>query len=301
MGLFDKFKKKPEMKSYSNEYSEKERKLVREITELLKDAPNFTMEQISEMEKQQPTHFQCKDVKNPEEYKFRHLALSYSMAGNFDECIDCCDKGLEINPQSAYLLYMRGRTFSDLKQLEKGIADLAASVQIREDFADAWYEIGRIHHMNNDMDNAILAYYNAQKLEPDYYKIYEDDPNIDEDIAQGETPKFTQTLNEKGVGIVMDFLVNTPEEIDCMVTGYFASRVENKLLPEYILPPYNIRIIVSCQSDQMVRNWVNQLSKLLNDSGITTKFKDTGPTLEIDVMNSDTHDWVTAVVVTGAE
>jgi len=82
-------------------------------------------------------------------------------------------------------------------------------------------------------------------------------------------------------------LANAPEEIDCTLTGYFAICCEHKILPEYLLPPFNIRIIVSCQSDQMVRDWANQLSSLLNENGIDTQFKDNGSNLEIDTRDKE--------------
>jgi tetratricopeptide (TPR) repeat protein len=164
MGFLDKFKKKHELKEYPNEYSPKEREISRELAELIEKNPKLSIEEISKSSKISPIkndHF-TQDLENSDEFQCRQMALSYSMAGNLEECIDYCDKGLKINSASPYLLYMRGRTFSDLKQFEKGISDLAKAVDLREDFADAWYEIGRIHQMNNDMDNAILAYHKAQ-------------------------------------------------------------------------------------------------------------------------------------------
>ena len=296
MRLFSR-KKKSEMKDYPNEYTKEHKRLRREITEIIKEAPNFTMEQISEMDKKFPTHFQDKDVKNPEEHKFRVLALSYSMGGNLEECIACCDKGLEINPQSAYLLYMRGRTFSDLRQFENGINDLSSAVKLREDFADAWYEIGRIHHMNNDMDSAILAYYNAKQFEPNYYKIDDSDPN--DESFQGSPPKITQTLNEKGVNIVMEFIEKHSKEINCHISDYFAVCAVQKLLPEYLTIPKNIQLVVCCSSVQIVREWWKKLSQTLIDNGISAQFKENNNSLEVDTFHESTGEWAPAVVMSG--
>ena len=130
MGLFSR-KKKSEMKEYPNEYPKKNRDLFREGIDLLNEAPDFTMEQISELSKKLPHDHYTQDLKNSKEFKLRQLSLHYSMAGNLDECIDNCNKGLEINPQSPFLLYMRGRTFLDLKQFENGINDLSKAVELR--------------------------------------------------------------------------------------------------------------------------------------------------------------------------
>ncbi len=299
MGIFDKFKKKSEMKEYPNEYSPEMRDLTRRGIELMKKAPKFSMEQISELSKIVPIRndLLSQDIVNSKEFECRNMALQYSMAGNLDECLNYCKKGLEINPKSPYLLYMRGRTYSDLKQFENGIDDLANAVELRDDFADAWYEIGRIHQMHNDMDNAILAYGKAQQLEPEYYKIFKDNLDvIEEDVKHGVPPKFTQTLNEKGVRLVLDFLLNTPEEIHCEVTGYFAICMGHDVLPEYLLPPKNIRLVIFCESIQMVSDWVNQLSILLNDNGIPTQLNEQESIFEINTFDKEFQEWVPAIV-----
>jgi hypothetical protein len=96
-------------------------------------------------------------------------------------------------------------------------------------------------------------------------------------------------------------LRNTPDEIDCTLTGYFAICGEHKLLSDYLFPPYNIRIIVYCESDQIVKDWMNQLSQLLNDEGIKAKFQDKGTVLEINTLDEELNQWVPAIVISGEE
>lgn len=156
--------------------------------------------------------------------------------------------------------------------------------------------MGRIHALNNDMDTAILAYYKAQQLELDYYKISKNNPDVDDGENHGATPKFTQTLNEKGVSIVLNFLQNKPEEIDLVVTGYFAICMNTDLLPEYLIPPKNIRLAVFCESKQLVRDWVNQLSVLLNENGIPTQFNEIDTIFQINTFDGELQEWFPAIV-----
>ena len=295
MGLFSR-KKKSEMKEYPNEYSQEQRDLAREGVDYLENTPDFTMEQISELSKNLSRDQMTQDLKNPTEFKFRQLSLKYSMAGNLDECIDNCNKGLEINPQSPFLLYMKGRTLSDLKQFQEGLEYLAKAVGLRDDFADAWWEIGRIHQIHNDMDSAILEYYKAQQLEPNYYKISSNNPDVDDGKKHGTHPKFTQTLNEKGVQIVLEFLANEPEGVNITLTGYFAICMNTDLLPEYVIPPKNIRLLVFSKSIHTVRECVNQLSALLNENGIDTQVNENELIFQINIFDSEFQEWVPAVV-----
>ena len=295
MRLFSR-KKKSDMKEYQNEYSKEQKDLFRKGSEIVDEAPDFTMEQIDELSKNLPHDHYTQDLKNPQEFKFRQSSLSYSMAGNLDECIDNCNKGLEINPQSPFLLYMKGRTLSDLKQFRQGIEYLAKAVELRSDFADAWYEIGRIHQMNNDMDNAILTYYKAQQLEPDNYKISANNPDVKDGKQHGVLPKFTQTLNEKGVSLVLEFLENPPNVIDCVLTGYFGICSSTDLLPEYTFPPKNIRLLVHSESILTVREWVNQLSIILNENGIPTQLNENELVFQINTFDEESQEWVPSVI-----
>lgn len=298
MGLFSRGKKKEEPISPKNR-KEKTKKILKEIRKIKSDTSvTLTMEQIAEQAQKFPTHFNYQDVKNPEEFRCRDEALSYSMTEDYQDCIDSCNKGLEINPNSPYLLYMRGRTFSDMKQFEDGMNDLRRAIELRGDFAEAWMEIGRIHYITNHMDLGILAYIKSQELEP-LYKVYEVNPDGSGEDPSGSSPKFTQTLNEKGVKIVLDHIRNTLEDtIDIIIDGYFAICMQKKLFPDYLNPPRNIQLVM-LESTEKVRDWCNQLVQLLHDADIDVRLKDNGDHLEIKTLNTETDEWQSAVIVKG--
>jgi len=258
------------------------------------------MEQILEKAREYPTHFIYQDVKNPEEFEFRYQALGFSIAKNFQECIDCCIQGLDINPQSSYLFYMRGRTFSDTEHFQEGINDLMKAIRQRKDFAEAWFELGRIHQMVGDMDEAITDYYAAHHFEPTI-KIYEENSNGSGEDPHGSFPTSTKTLDENGVKIVLKHIRNTPKEIDVTITGYFAVCGEKKLLPEYIVPPNNIRLLMYSKSDELVREWCKQLGQLLLDGGIDVQLRDNGNSIHIETQNAETKEWLPAVIMSGHE
>ena len=284
------------------EQTEEFQRITREARELTKDSPLFPMETIMQNAQQFPNDQMWQDVKNPEEYDYRTRALSYSVTGELEQCIDCCNKGLEINENSLFLLYMRGRTYSDLGKLEEGCGDLAKAISANDNFAEAWHELGRIHHKNNDMDNAMLAYAKAYYLEPENFEIYEKDPNTGQPL-QGSIPKFTQTLDENGVNIVMNF-VKFLQELDgteITVDGYFAMCIEAKFLPEYLLPPKNIQLNIICESYVLAKAWCEKLGHTLSDDGIQNNITENGGLIQIEVQNLQTKSWEPAVIIQTSE
>jgi tetratricopeptide (TPR) repeat protein len=301
MGFLDKFKKKETSPKIEDMPPEKLKKLRKKTTKnLFENTKDFigskTLEDIEKDGRVWPTHFIYKDVKSTEEYQLREKALQHSMIEEYQKCVDYCNQGLEINPNSAYLLYMRGRTYSDMKELEKAMDDLGIAVKLRDDFADAWYEIGRIHHMTNNMDLGILAYCNAQEREPNEYKIYEKGVNGQED-PKGSFPKYTQTISEKGVKIVLDHIKNAPEELNLVLDGFFAICAQKKIFSEYLdPPPYNIQLLTNPEyaSGQY---WCTNLVQALNEKKIKVQEKENSDSIEIQTFDDNLEQWVSAVVI----
>ncbi len=302
MGLLDKFKKKDndvsskiedllpeELKKQRIDAEKKSYKLIKGFLE------SRNLQDIEKASQQMPTDFIFKDVKSIEEYVLREKAVHHSMIEEYQVCVDYCNQGLEKNQDSPYLLYLRGRTFSDMGQFKNAMDDLVRAIKLRDDFGDAWYEIGVIHHKTNNMDEAMLAYYQAQKYDPQY-KIYEKGVDGEED-PRGSFPKETQTLTKEGVKIVMEYLQGKPEQIELMLTGFFSICGEKKLMPEYLNPPpYNIRIIIQNEESKLVGDWIIGLVNSLQENGINAKIKHNSDSDEIQIMDSASGEWLPAVV-----
>lgn len=303
MGLLDKFKKKnndssPKIEDMTPEELKKERiNAEKKLFELWKESFELIdfKKHIEEMGQKIPTHFIYKDVKNIKEYELREYALHYSMIEEYQTCIDYCNQGLAINQESPYLLYLRGRTFSDMGQFKNAMDDLARAIKLRDDFGDAWYEVGVIHHKTNHMDDGILAYCKAQERDP-HYKIYEKGVDGEED-PRGSFPKETQTLTEEGVKIVMKYLEDKPEQIELILTGFFPICAEKKLMPEYLNPPpYNIRAMIQCEDPKLMEDWFMGLVNSLQENGINAKLKHNNDSDEIQITDNTSGEWLPAVV-----
>jgi len=148
-------------------------KLDKKLHSLFK-GQSYDMNEVEKLEKQLPTNSIYQQVKNADEYKLRQDALHYSMIGEYENAIDACNKGLEINPLSMYLLYMKGRTESDLGLHEEGLKSLTKAIAIKKDYADAYVERGRTRQKMGDMVGAIKDYEKADSIEPGVYPYYDD-------------------------------------------------------------------------------------------------------------------------------
>lgn len=124
--------------------------------ELLKDAllpegVEVDMKSIKKIAKEHPDRMIFQKVKNPEEFQARSHALHYSMIGDYYKAIEHADKGLKINPESAYLFYMRGRSKGDIGAFNEGIQDLSEAIRLEPNYADVFVERGYIKHKMGDV------------------------------------------------------------------------------------------------------------------------------------------------------
>lgn len=154
-----------------------------EITyEEIKNLPDEMIRGISFIEvqktaKSQPKNPFFQDIKNMEEFRIRNkikVLAGFMQAGTLDfletckEIIEYSNKGLKINPNSAFLLYFRGRSKGDLREVEEGLKDLNKCIKINSDYAEAYIERGYLKQKIGDTKGA----------EEDYKKAKEIDPNI---------------------------------------------------------------------------------------------------------------------------
>lgn len=121
---------------------------------------------LNKIQKEDPNSRILQDVKNPEEYKWRGWALNASMNGEYEKAVEYCNKGIKINPESAYLFYLRGRSKGDIQQFNHGIEDLNAAIKIKPNFADAFVERGYIKQKKGDIKGAEEDYKKAKEIEP---------------------------------------------------------------------------------------------------------------------------------------
>jgi len=156
MGLFDWFKKKETKQkvSITRGLDEERIKLQRKIFEESKNkmlSKKQLGEYLKKMNKEAPTHMVYQDVKNSEEFQARWYALNYSMLKEYDKAIEWSTKGIKINPKSAYLYYIRGRTKGDMGLFKEGIEDLNVAIKLKPKISDAYRERGEIKKRLGDI------------------------------------------------------------------------------------------------------------------------------------------------------
>ena len=106
------------------------------------------------------------NIKNSQEHHLRGEGLAYSMRGDFESAIECCNRAIKINPKGAYSYFLRGRSKGDLGYLEEGLKDLTKAIKLDNTFADAYTNRGIIRSKLEDYEGAISDLNRAIELDP---------------------------------------------------------------------------------------------------------------------------------------
>lgn len=184
--------KRPNAEEDKKEKTKEE--LLKEVFEKTKDA-KVDMKIVEEQAKAHPNQLILQGVKNSEEYQKRNYALYYSMQGEYEKSIEHATKGLEINPKSAYLFYIRGRSKGDIGKFEEGVTDLTNAIKIEPNYAEAFVERGYVRQKMGDFSGAKNDYDRGIRLDPSLQQqvnAYLNKKNTNEDmvIPSGVTFKF---------------------------------------------------------------------------------------------------------------
>lgn len=182
---------------FSNRFRKKEKtkeELLEEVFDITKNV-KVDMKILEKLAKEHPDRMLFQNVKNPDEHQERHAALYYSMQGEHEKSIVHATEGLNINPKSAYLFYIRGRSKGDIGQFAEGIKDLTEAIKIEPNYAEAFVERGYIEQKIGDSSGARDDYEKGIRLDPSLQQqvnTYLDKNNLKEDmiIPTGVTFNF---------------------------------------------------------------------------------------------------------------
>lgn len=100
--------------------------------------------------------------------------LRYS---NFDEAEKLLTKAIRYDKQNYEAYYYRGCTRINAKQYQGAIADLEKAVELKPDYADAYFNLGKTYYLMNDADKACEYY----KLADQYGR-----PNLEDYLRRCE-------------------------------------------------------------------------------------------------------------------
>ena len=167
--MFFKRKKCAEKKSLKYITDEEKKRLHAKAHQAVEKLPPLSTETINELKDITNDVFFYGDVKNDAEMKIRSHALYESMQGNYQKAVDICDLGLEINPSSAYLLHMRGRSYADMGRVDEATKDLESVLKIMPDSAETLYEMANMLFNTSMYDDALCYARKAAEIEPDSY------------------------------------------------------------------------------------------------------------------------------------
>lgn len=96
------------------------------------------------------------------------LMINYS---KFEEAEAALDKAVKYDKHNYEAFYHRGCVKMNQNKLKEAIADFKEAVELKPDYADAYFNIGRAYYLLNDEDTAC-----------DYYKLAEKHgrPNLED-------------------------------------------------------------------------------------------------------------------------
>lgn len=93
---------------------------------------------------------------------FNHLA------GNFNKALELLDRALHLSPLNPTLYYARGLTLGSLGRHEEEIASYRRAIEIKDDFVDAYVNMGVALRDMRRFDDALAAFKTAIGLNPEH-------------------------------------------------------------------------------------------------------------------------------------
>ncbi|MFH2028957.1 MAG: hypothetical protein ABIJ08_07480, partial [Nanoarchaeota archaeon] len=152
--------------------SEKRIPLVEEIIE---STNKLSFDEVKKAAKKNPDKPFFQNIKTKEEFQMRNIIsgiVALAAGGDMDsseasnQIIKYASKGLKINPNSIYLLQMRGRSHGDIGSFKEGLRDLNKAIKLKSYYTDAFVERGYIKQKMGDQKGANEDYTEARNIEP---------------------------------------------------------------------------------------------------------------------------------------
>ena len=152
---------------------------------------------------------------------------------------------------SAYTI--RGNAYDDLKESQKAIADYTKAIELKSDYALAYYNRGIVHKNLKDYQKAIADYNKTIELKPDYANAYNNRGNAYSDLKESQKaiadynkaielkPDYATAYNNRAI------VYKNLKESQKAIADYNKAI---ELNPDYANVYYNRAIVYKIQGDK---------------------------------------------------
>lgn len=125
-------------------------------------------------------------------------AESYTNAGlqdvfnhNYEDALHDYTQAIEIRPDYADAYFHRAYVYRDTGHLDQAIADYTQAIKNKPEYAEAYFERANVYSRNVDDNKAIEDYTTAIKLKPDYWNAY-----LNRGFTYESNGKFDEAIND---------------------------------------------------------------------------------------------------------
>ena len=194
---------------------------------------------------------------------------------------------LEIFPNSIVLCNISGASSAGLKQFDAAIKYYKKALEIKPDYAEAYYNMGIALKDNGDLDAAINSYKKALEIKPDYVGAYFNTGNILKDTGDLEAaidsykkaleikPDHAEANNNIGLTLKdkgdLEEAINSYKKALEINPDYFEAK-ENliSLLASYIPQKDNPNLIVKVNEEIRKVDIKDNASNIISDDQIVS-------------------------------
>ncbi len=123
-------------------------------------------------------------------------------SGQLTEAEQTCRELLQSYPQSSMILCVLGAVLQDLGRLEPAVKSFDQAIQIKPDYADAYYNRGNALQKLGQLEAAVKSFDQAIQIKPDFVKAYSNRGNALQKLGQLEAATKSY---DKAIRIKPDF------------------------------------------------------------------------------------------------
>ncbi|MCU0390462.1 MAG: tetratricopeptide repeat protein [Thermoflexibacter sp.] len=146
-------------------------------------------------------------------------AEEFKRSKNYDAALAEYDKAIKAEPKNAEYMYRKGQLYFIKRDAENAIQYFEKTINLRQDYLNAYVGLARLYTIKENNDNAIKAFENAYKYEDNKAKKLEYKTNIIKIL-------YKLRRYEQAKTHLQDVLVLEPDNISLL---YFNAVVNNNL------------------------------------------------------------------------